>query len=104
MDCLGIALMNKELLKIPLGPELDATLQRLSEMFGRSREDLARTLLEEAAFSVEDTYERSGQIWDSIRFEYVHAGSRSIKRRRREGAIDSILRQAEEMSRDPRSD
>jgi hypothetical protein len=97
---LGQTLMEKELLKFLLGPELDATLQRLSEMFGRSREELAHVLLEEAAFAVEDMYERSGQIWDSIRFDYIHGGRRSIRRRKREGAIDEILRKADEMSRD----
>ena len=48
--------MNQELLTIPIGPELDATLGKLAQMLEKSREELVKLLLEEAAFAVEDTY------------------------------------------------
>lgn len=92
--------MNQQLLTIPIGPELDATLEKLSSMFETSREELATLLLEEAAFAIEDTYEKSGQIWDSVRFEYVHGGRRSLRRVVSEAAIDSVLKRAQEMSKD----
>ncbi len=71
--------MNQELLTIPIGPELDATLGKLAQMLEKSREELVKLLLEEGAFAVEDTYEKSGQIWDSVRFDYVHGGQISKK-------------------------
>jgi len=83
--------MEKENQHLPIGPELDATLERLSRMFEVSREELTRVLLEEAAYSVEDTYDRSGQIWDSIRFDYVHGGRRALKRAAREDMIEEFL-------------
>lgn len=92
--------MNQQLLTIPIGPELDATLEKLSSMFEKPREDLVRLLLEEAAFAIEDTHEKSGQIWDSVRFEYIHGGRRSLKRLISEAVIDSVLRRAQEMSKD----
>jgi len=83
--------MEKQIQQLPIGPELDATLERLSLMFRTSREELTRVLLEEAAYSVEDTYDRSGQIWDSVRFDYVHGGKRSLKRNAREDMIEKLL-------------
>lgn len=88
--------MEKEILPLPIGPELDATLDRLSTMFELTREQLAAILIEEAAYAVEDTFEKSGQIWDSIRFDYVHGGRRSLKRTEREDAIENFLRRASE--------
>lgn len=92
--------MNQQLLTIPIGPELDATLEKLAAMFEKSREELAALLLEEAAFAIEDTHEKSGQIWDSVRFEYVHGGRRSLRRVLTEVAIDTVLKRAQEMSKD----
>ena len=83
--------MDKHIQQIPIGPELDATLERLAHMFEVTREELTRVLLEEAAYSVEDTYDRSGQIWDSVRFDYVHGGRRAQKRNAREGMIEDFL-------------
>ncbi len=95
-----VSTMNPHLMTIAIGPELDATFERLSEMFGKPREELAALLLEEAAYAIEDTYEKSGQIWDSIRFDYVHGGRRSIKRVASELAIDAVLQRAQEMGND----
>ncbi len=86
--------MNKQLLEIPIGPELDATLERLSRLFEKPREDLVTMFLEEAAYAIEDTFDRSGQLWDSVRFDYIHGGRRAIKRNEFEDAIDEILRRA----------
>lgn len=88
--------MNKQLLEIPIGPELDATLERLSRLFEKPREELVGMLLEEAAFAIEDTFDRSGQLWDSVRFEYIHGGRRALKRNEFEDAIDEILRRVSE--------
>ena len=85
-------LMEQESLNIQIGAELDATLERLSRLFDMEREDLARIFLEEAAFAVEETFDRSGQLWDSVRFEYVHGGRRSAKRLERDEAIEELLR------------
>lgn len=69
-------------------------------MLEKSREEMAKLLREEAAFAVEDTCEKSGQIWDSVRFEYVHGRRRSLRRLASEAAIDTILNRAQEMSSD----
>ncbi len=92
--------MNQELLTIPIGPELDASLAKLAQMFEKSREELVKILLEEAAFAVEDTHGKSGQIWDSVRFEYIHGGRRSLRRLASEAAIETVLEAAQEMSKD----
>lgn len=92
--------MNQELLTIPVGPELDATLGKLAQMLEKSWEEIVKLLLEEAAFAVEDTYEKSGQIWDSVRFEYVHGGRSSLRSLAPEAEIDTILNCAQEMSSD----
>ena len=92
--------MNQELFTTQVGPELDATLGKLAQMLEKSREEMVKLLLEEAAFAVEDTYEKSGQIWDSVRFEYVHGRRRSLRRLASEAAIDTILNRAQEMSSD----
>ena len=92
--------MNQELLTIPVGPELDVTLGKLAQMLEKFREERVKLLLEGAAFAVEDTPEKSGQIWDLVRFEYVHGGRRSMRRLASEAAIDTILNRAQEMSSD----
>lgn len=92
--------MNQELLTTQVGPELDATLGKLAQMLEKSWEEIVKLLLEEVAFAFKDTYEKSGQIWDSVRLEYVHGGRRSLRRLASEGAIDMILNRAQEMSSD----
>lgn len=87
--------MSQERLILTIGAELDATLDRLSRMFGQTREEVARMLLEEGAFAVEDTFDRSGQIWDSVRFNYVHGGRRALKRAQKDSAIDELLSQVD---------
>ena len=67
--------MNQELLTTPVGPELEATLGKLARMLEKSREEIVKFMSEEAAFAVKDTYEKSGQIWDSVCVEYVHGGT-----------------------------
>ena len=83
--------MDNYIQQTPIGPELDAKLERLSGMFEVTREELTRVLLEEAAYAVEDTFDRCGQIWDSVRFDYVHGGRRARKRKAREGMIEDFL-------------
>ncbi len=92
--------MDTEVLNISIGPELDASLARLEGFFDKSREEIIALLLEEASFVVEDMYERSGQAWDSVRFEYVHGGRRSRKRVDAEAAIERVLKRAREMSQE----
>ncbi|TVR49441.1 MAG: hypothetical protein EA425_12295 [Puniceicoccaceae bacterium] len=89
--------MDDEILSFPIGAELDATLERLSRIYQCPRGRLARVLLEEAAYSIEDTLDRSGQIWESIRFEFVHGGRRGLKRESNERAIDDLLRNVQNM-------
>ncbi|MEM9160549.1 MAG: hypothetical protein AAGB46_15990 [Verrucomicrobiota bacterium] len=56
-----------------------------------------RMFVEEAAFAVEETFERSGQLWDSVRFDYVHGGRRANKRLVNDAAIEDLLRSIDEI-------